>query len=152
MQYHSRNRYEPNIVDEVFQRVYIGSSDAEDDGVLARHGITHIVNCISHQEKFEKDGMVYLNLRMDDLPSYRCIEDCETSFCFIEDSLRGENNRVLIHCQLGISRSCAVCTYFLMKHLHVTRAAAYKMIRVNRPRVQMNSGFVRQLDALNDKL
>ena len=58
---------------------------------------------------------------------------------FTNDSLNeNENNRVLIHCNRGQSRSVGIFIMYLMKQKHMTINNAFKYIKERR--IQANPG------------
>jgi protein-tyrosine phosphatase len=61
-------------------------------------------------------------------------------------------HRVLVHCQAGISRSSAICMYYLMKYLHLSVRGAYALVKSARPCIFPNNGFLKQLDAAESRL
>lgn len=64
---------------------------------------------------------------------------------FINLALENPSNRVLVHCNLGISRSTTLILAYLMKTFHATLFEAFKFLRHRRPIVCPNNGFLRQL-------
>jgi protein-tyrosine phosphatase len=54
----------------------------------------------------------------------------------------------LVHCAFGVSRSAAVCAAWLIARRHMTLQQAMEQIRVARPEVSPNIGFVAALRAL----
>jgi protein-tyrosine phosphatase len=59
-----------------------------------------------------------------------------------------ENRACLVHCALGVSRSAAVCVAWLISRRHVSLEKAMSTLRVNRPDVSPNMGFIAGLRAL----
>lgn len=70
---------------------------------------------------------------------------------FIEDA-RQSDGRILVHCACGVSRSTTLCCAYLIKHHSMSLEQALTQIRAQRPIVQPNSGFLRQLLRFNDKI
>lgn len=64
---------------------------------------------------------------------------------FINSALENPSNRVLVHCNLGISRSTTLILAYLMKTYQATLYEAFKFLRHRRPIVCPNIGFLRQL-------
>lgn len=60
-------------------------------------------------------------------------------------AFQNPSTRVLIHCNLGISRSSTLLLAYLMKKYNATLYEAYKFLRHRRPIVCPNLGFLRQL-------
>lgn len=53
--------------------------------------------------------------------------------------------RVLVHCQMGASRSVSIATAYMMKKKKIRYILALNMIAQKRPRARPNPGFLRQL-------
>jgi len=51
----------------------------------------------------------------------------------------------LIHCKAGISRSVTILISYLMLKFNITAKDALKIVRENRPQVNPNYGFMKQL-------
>jgi hypothetical protein len=62
---------------------------------------------------------------------------------FIQFAGKGKN--VLVHCQLGISRSVTVVIAWMVKYLKFSVCEALKQIRLSHPRANPNMGFLQQL-------
>jgi len=68
---------------------------------------------------------------------------------FLETTLSvSSNNKVLVHCRAGVSRSASVVIAFLMKHENISFDDALETVRNARPRVHPNRGFRSQLELL----
>uniref|UniRef100_A0AAV2MS55 Protein-tyrosine-phosphatase n=1 Tax=Knipowitschia caucasica TaxID=637954 RepID=A0AAV2MS55_KNICA len=55
------------------------------------------------------------------------------------------NERTLVHCNAGVSRSAALCLVYLMKYHGVSLREAHAWIKKCRPMARPNSGFWSQL-------
>lgn len=64
---------------------------------------------------------------------------------FIDTALANPSSRVLVHCNLGISRSTTLILSYLMKTFNATLLEAFKYLRHRRPIICPNSGFLKQL-------
>lgn len=117
---------------------------------LRRHGITHIVCVTAAQSMFSKDGLLgsngleaelrpaltyCLHLFSDKPDDQRFTQCLDTIHEFISDVLKSEQNRVLVHCQQGQSRSAAVVTGYLMRERSIGFDEAFQMVQAARPQV-----------------
>jgi hypothetical protein len=59
---------------------------------------------------------------------------------------------VLVHCQQGVSRSCAVVTAYLMAQNGRSVVEALEYVQKRRPQAQPNIGFMAQLQDFYDSL
>ncbi|KAH7904829.1 protein-tyrosine phosphatase-like protein [Hygrophoropsis aurantiaca] len=93
-------------------------------------------------------GNEFSCLRIDilDKPSADLRPHLEGACRYIASSLRGGHN-VLVHCQQGVSRSPAIVIAYLIHTLHMSYDDAYALVRLRRPCVAPNPGFVAALRA-----
>ena len=61
-------------------------------------------------------------------------------------------NRVLIHCEMGISRSATIVIAYLMYKLKITLFDAYLYVFSRRNVIRPNSSFLKQLELFEKKL
>ena len=83
--------------------------------------------------------MKYLKLKLLDNEMESLSTHFESAFGFVHDALNeneGDNdNTVLVHCQMGISRSATVCIGYLMQHRGWSLVESYQYIKGRRKRV-----------------
>ena len=107
--------------------------------------LTHIVNIsIEHQCVFA-DKIKYLHLELEDKEDVLLRDRFHETIRFMEVALQNPSNRVLVHCNLGISRSTSLILAYLMKTFNATLIEAFKYLRHRRPIVCPNLGFLHQL-------
>lgn len=120
---------------------------------ISEIGITHVVNLYSRERPFEDMGIRYLNVTMLDLPEQplSCINE---ALHFIHDAILGDaqeineerpGNKVLVHCNAGISRASSVIIAYLIKHQGMSYKQALEQVRQNRSSARPNAGFEAQL-------
>jgi len=63
---------------------------------------------------------------------------------------RGDS--VLVHCNMGVSRSATIVIAYLMKYMDKTRDDAYIFCKARRPMVRPNDGFWNQLHLYEERL
>lgn len=68
------------------------------------------------------------------------LEECHQ---FIRENLPLGN--VLVHCQMGVSRSASVVISYLMREFKIGYRGASKYVQAKRPQVRVNPGFETQL-------
>lgn len=107
--------------------------------------LTHIINIsVEHQCVFT-DKIKYLHLELEDMEDVLLKDRFDETIRFMELALEHSSNRLLVHCNLGISRSTTVLLAYLMKTYNATVYEAFKFLRHRRPIVCPNLGFLQQL-------
>lgn len=136
----------------IFEQLYLGSRhEASNEGWLTSHHITHVVNCAIELPSYFPGRCVYLNLKLDDVPSQSIYHVLEKSFNFILDAI-GKGGNVLVHCAAGISRSVSVVVYFIMKIKDVSFDEALKYVKSKREIANPNQGFAYQLISVSPQV
>ena len=126
-----------------------------DLGVLQKLKITHIVNAtLKFKNSFEAFGEIkYLQLAIDDaeeesfdshwdqiMEFMQCIDDEHTQ------------NAVLVHCEMGISRSATITIAYLMHKLRLSLFDSYQYVLERRGIIRPNASFLDQLEKYEKKL
>lgn len=107
--------------------------------------ITHIINISVEHPCVFSDKIKYLHLELEDKEDVLLKDRFDETIRFINLALEDPSNRVLVHCNLGISRSTTIILAYLMKIYNATLYEAFKFLRHRRPIVCPNMGFLRQL-------
>jgi len=147
--YYFENR---SCMDKIISRLYLGNDVvAQDLKLLKENKITHILNLTTNiPNKFEH--IVYKKIIMLDIESQNIRQYFDESFEFIDESLKNDNNSVLVHCNAGVSRSTSfIIAYLLQKHLFKSYSDALHYVKKRRPVVSPNYGFEKQLIKLEKK-
>ena len=133
--------------------VYIGSQrDADDIDSLKRLGVTHVLNCAGTR-RFDRsrspypsgsgiDG--YLLIPAEDHEHYDIIADIPDAILFL-DRVKLRTGKALVHCNLGINRSGAICTAYLMHDRRFRLLEAVRLMKRKRSVVLCNKSFRAQL-------
>ena len=107
--------------------------------------LTHIINIsIEHQCVFS-DKIQYLHLELEDKEDVFLKGRFDEAISFMSKAMESSSSRILVHCNLGISRSTTLILAYLMKTYNATLYEAFKFLRHRRPIVCPNLGFLRQL-------
>ncbi|XP_019642853.1 PREDICTED: dual specificity protein phosphatase 3-like [Branchiostoma belcheri] len=144
--------------DEVFPRLYVGEGDiAKKLPRLQELGITHVVNAAHNigvftGPHFYRDTNIqYLGVEAVDHDGFDMMPYFIQTADFIEDALRDDTAKVLVHCLEGFSRSATLVIAYLMLKQGMMVQEAVRTVR-DRREVCPNDGFLKQLCILNDKL
>eukprot|EP01084_Bolivina_argentea_P054902 100682_1 len=151
----------PNQI--INDKLYLGDkTGALSLTVLSNLKITHIINCTpsppDYVKTFTTRGYIknvfenhkdinikYMRIPIDD--SY--LQNIKTHFIksisFINNALKNDNNKILVHCFAGISRSATIIIAYLMKVKGMSYDDAFSFVKEKREVIEPNNGFVEQL-------
>lgn len=142
---------EPDAI--VPDQIFLGSlSSTANIIMLQALGITNILTCAAFVPLFHfredssdgSGGIRYLRLPLYDSLDEDILRYLPTACQFIDDCLaRGE--KVLIHCQAGVSRSASVCIAWLMLRRGLSYQQAYMAVKSRRSCVNPNDRFANDL-------
>jgi len=149
-----------NISDEVFPGILVGDKGAACNRYyLCKLGVTHVLNAAeghsngtvdTDKEFYEPWGITYKGLRLLDVPQTNIALHFNDITEFIDAALSG-GGKVLVNCEMGMSRSSTcVLAYLMLKH-KMTAGDALAKVRKHRY-VRPNKGFLRQLYELDTRL
>ncbi|XP_059180330.1 dual specificity phosphatase 29-like [Centropristis striata] len=147
-------------VNEVWPHVYIGDEEtAKDKHNLKRLGITHILNAAEGTWNNVDTGagyysdmnIVYYGVVAEDVTTFNLSQYFFSAAGFIEKTLRNPQNKLLVHCVMGRSRSATLFLAYLMICEHMTVVDAIEHVKKRR-RIIPNWGFLKQLRELDMQL
>jgi hypothetical protein len=141
---------------QVLDHLYCGSRiDALNFTLLRRLRITHVLNCAPKFRDYDapespyedgQSGVVdYLELDILDNPSYPIIQAHYARAKGFIDKAKDSGGRALVHCELGVNRSAALCVAYLMDLEQISLLRAVRQLQIDRPNILCNEGFRRQL-------
>eukprot|EP01038_Epipyxis_sp_PR26KG_P007951 gene7951-10789_t len=134
---------------EITEYLYVsGYYVAASWDTIQKYGITRIVNCCSSvvDNHFEnKPNMKYLTLNMVDGRQDDILWFAFDVIQFILDGMRN-GEKILIHCEKGISRSCSFAIAFLMWKLGKSFHEVIKFVKFRRNVCSPNLYFLCQLN------
>lgn len=143
--------------DQVNEHIFIGGYvRAADPDYVHHHGITCIVKLFADTDAYPGGntripGVKYLVLPTEDDENYDIRDDALKAVRFIQNAV-AKNERVLVHCHAGISRSATVVLFYLILSKAYNLASALLRLRRARPVVRPNVGFLRHLAATDERL
>ncbi|CAD2098603.1 protein tyrosine phosphatase, putative [Plasmodium vinckei lentum] len=114
---------------------------------IEKNKITHIINAAGYECKniFEDIYQYKTYYLKDDIYDdiYFVLLD---SFYFIKTIIeQNKENKILIHCNKGISRSIIIIIFFLMNELNIDYFNAFKMVKKKRKLANPNMNLITQL-------
>lgn len=137
-------------ITEVCEGVFIGTQYAAGNlNELKGNGITHILNVsaevpnyfegVNNEFTYKKEAIID-NLTYD-IVGNGVLDGCLN---FIEKAV-GDGNKVLVHCQAGISRSGAIVVAYIMRKFELDYDTALKKAREKRNCINPNKSFESQI-------
>lgn len=123
---------------------FSGEKAALDHDNLKRIGITHIINLTDTHPSSFQESFQYLCFRLNDGPFEELTTDFWNASTYIDNVIKSGGS-ILVHCRKGASRSPSLCILYLMDIKGMTFSDALKKIQKINPGVNINSGFLEQL-------
>jgi len=140
---HMRNDGRPA---EIVPGLYLGSVGAAlSKKTLLGLGITHVLSVMDKMKTPYPNDFSYKQIEILDSVQDDIRKHFEDASLHIDNVLKGENNKILVHCFAGKSRSSTIVACYLMKYKGMKRDEAIEDIRKKRPIVCPNAGFMLQL-------
>ena len=127
--------------------LYIGAkATSQDTEALERLGVRYIVNVTQDvQNRHEgDDSFHYLRIPIPDTAEASFVPYLKESYDFINEA-KAQGGRVLVHCTMGMSRSCSVVLAYLMECERMSLAQALIHMKERRPVSSPNPGFMKLL-------
>ena len=140
---------------QLSEHVYIGArSDAKSPTLLKCYGITHVLNCAGRSsyedEYFEESpyaknsGLEYCAFEAEDNYGYPILMHFLKAKEFI-DAAKENGGKVLVHCEMGINRSAAICIAYILVDEKLTLLEVIKRVKRERRVILVNESFQKQL-------
>lgn len=145
-------------VSEVAPRLFVGRRPAADRlAELSGRGITHVVSCLDEKQRSSVD---FLSTEFEHtfLPTvdemHQDLADTFDAFFDVVDGARDHNPdlSVLVHCEVGVSRSASLAIALVMRDERMTFLDAFELVRSKRVQVLPNIAFASQLQRLEHRL
>ncbi|KAJ3594640.1 hypothetical protein NHX12_003947 [Muraenolepis orangiensis] len=126
--------------------LYIGAAaDLKDASRLAEAAVTHVLTVDSQPpDPAPSQEVKHKWINVLDQPTSDLLSHMDDSFLFLQEAVEG-GGAALVHCQAGRSRSATMVTAYLMRRYQLSFSEAYGRLQCCKPDVQVNSGFLAQL-------
>jgi len=112
---------------------------------LEEIGITHILTVASGCVPSYPDDFVYLYIDIQDIPEADLLKHFEDASEFMHEALKKKDQKVLVHCMAGRSRSVSCILAYLMRYQKLSLEDSLLFTQSKRPIAQPNEGFMEQL-------
>jgi hypothetical protein len=124
--------------------IFLGNEqDAMDLDFLKSKNITKVLTIQSWEVPKQYDHIRYEFIKANDCASQN-LGDYFPKICQFLKTANERNERVLVHCQAGISRSATACLAFMMKEFNQSLESSFEQLRKQRD-VCPNFSFLGQL-------
>lgn len=138
---------------EIFPWVSVGGNLFTDNipRWLSNNQYNYVINVSGTRNNyiFNNPNIFYYESQLYDDPSFNIepyLEEIAREIDRIYNKyIGGERVKLLIHCQMGVSRSVSILVYWLMTRFNMSLNRALQLIKEKRSIVQPNSGFMRIL-------
>ena len=147
--YTTGGTYEAN---EIVLNVFLGNIDSVyDPDALKKKNIKNIVSVINGFEPPYPSDFNYLVLDSLDTINTELQDKFELTYNFIEEAL-DRNEKVLIHCMYGRSRSATIMIAYLVRKFGYNVQDSLNYVKMCREDIEPNEYFVKQLENYYNKL
>jgi hypothetical protein len=128
---------------EVLPNLYIGPFEScVSIDELKKRNITNVIIAGKLINKYQHDGIEYLELLIDDSLE----EDISYHFVIANKFINDNNTgNTLVYCYSGISRSASIIISYLMEKMMMTYDEAFAFLKEKKANIQPNSNFEEQL-------
>ena len=136
-------------MNQITEYIYLGNQTAagyspafEDPNIIADNlqkskqnlinlGIKNIL-CCADNNKFFSDDFCYKSLYLKDKPGFPIKDYFHEAYEFINDNIE-RNEKTLVHCNAGVTRSASIVISYLMKKLNKSFDEIYLFVQSKRP-------------------
>ncbi|VDP05640.1 unnamed protein product [Soboliphyme baturini] len=119
-------------MDSITEKLFIGGfNEASDIRCLTEFNIGAVLTVATQKPLFYANGVSYKFIRVNDTFDADLLSSFDECFEFIDSHISSGRN-VLVHCQVGVSRSATVVAAYLMKKLNIGVHEALAIIKAKR--------------------
>eukprot|EP01122_Echinamoeba_exundans_P008978 TRINITY_DN306_c0_g1_i4.p1 TRINITY_DN306_c0_g1~~TRINITY_DN306_c0_g1_i4.p1 ORF type:complete len:214 (-),score=21.09 TRINITY_DN306_c0_g1_i4:311-952(-) len=148
--FHWGDRGEPNLI---IEGLYLGNGrHGSSSSLLESLGVTRVVNVTPYLSRNMPKQVDVLHVDIHDHPAVDISAHFDRVFEFIDAGVSDCRQRVLVHCEMGMSRSSTMVIMYLMRALRMPLRDALCFTRLRRPITNPNNGFMRHLSELELRL
>jgi len=140
--------------DKIIDNLYLGNLESTKDyKFLYLNNIKYILSLTQNEVRLEPKKYKHIHFNVKDAPYEDLISLFDICNSFINEALNN-NFGILVHCDMGISRSATIVIAYLMKRRSKSFNNIFQYVKFKRPIINPNFGFQAQLllfDKLNNR-
>ncbi|KAK3559751.1 hypothetical protein QTP86_020758 [Hemibagrus guttatus] len=153
----SRSTVAYTHVNEVWPNIFIGDErTARNRYGLEKLGVTHVLNAAEGERNSVCTGagyysdmdIEYYGIEAEDIPSFNLSVHFFSAAEYMRHVLSNTQNKLLVHCVMGRSRSATLVLAYLMIEEKMTLVDAIEQVKRHR-QIIPNRGFLKQLRDLD---
>jgi hypothetical protein len=133
----------------VYPRILLGAGHQLTPLFVAKHNITHVVNCAFANDCPEwwrkRHPGQYAELHAIDSMAVRILDWYPEFENWMRLFLRSSNGTVYVHCKAGVNRSAYLVLAFVSRNFGIDFNTLLSAVRKQRPIVCDNSAFMKQV-------
>lgn len=140
---------------QILPNLYLSSEGpAKNLTLLKQLQINYILNLTGYkfnstELRFQFDypsEFTVLHIKINDDMNVNITDYFDQALAFIHSSIGNScSNRILIHCEAGISRSATIVIAYLMQYHHQSLKDAYEFVKQRKNNIDPNMNFMQQL-------
>ncbi|KAJ2376892.1 hypothetical protein IW150_001705 [Coemansia sp. RSA 2607] len=135
---------------QIMPYLYLGGADNVEGWQLRQAGIGRVLNVAQEPTPWTEISVEHRHIAWDHNENNveRHFASC---FAYI-DGARQKHQGVLVHCQLGVSRSASLVIAYVMRTMGLGFEQAYEYVRVRAPCISPNLALIAQLSSYGRRL
>ena len=139
--------------DEVYPNLFIGSIHcANNHEILKKNNIKHVITMCFEELPKKYDGITYHEELVKDAHTFDISIVFPRVFEIIDSCIKDKNEKVLVHCMLGISRSGSICIGYVMKEEKLKFLETWRKLKKIRSIIHPNETFKKSLITFEKKI
>jgi protein-tyrosine phosphatase len=130
---------------QIINCLYLGSyHDASDYVKLKNNNIKFILNVAEELTNKFPQEFTYYKIHLADDFKQNILSYLDELTNYIHKII-SNNDNILVHCHMGISRSPAIIVAYLIKYQNMIYSNAFNFVKLIKPNIDINQNFVKQL-------
>ena len=142
--------HNPSLIIEINGvNIFLGAVEHSMNTKFITENNIQTIICVMKEEPYHKNTEFGKNINFLHIPIYDSSTEnitnyFEQSINFINENISQKKN-ILVHCQMGISRSATILIAYLIRERKMSHSDAFMYIKERRGQVEPNIGFLSAL-------